>query len=104
MLIKNLSTVYVFREELAEDVYVGTEKVDVYSHTVRASVQPAENRITAETYGERVYSMYALYCFLGEDIGEEHKLSFTNAEKPTHKVVSVKRHHTHKVLMAEVIS
>ena len=43
-----------------ESGYVGTKTVWAYSHTVQCNVQPAENKLTAEIYGVRVYDMYSL--------------------------------------------
>ena len=102
-LRKNLVPVFVFEEQERESGYVGTEIADVYVRTVNAIVQPANSSITAETYGERISNMLTVYCPVLAEIDENCKLSFSNGEAPTHKIVSVKRYQNQKVILAEAV-
>lgn len=104
LIRKDLKPVYVFAAQEQESGYVGTKTVWAYSHTVQCNVQPAENKLTAEIYGVRVYDMYSLICGLSDALSEGQRVSFGSVEKPTHRIVSVKRYGMHKVLLAEVIS
>ena len=103
LLLKNLVKVYVFSSEENEDVYVGTETVDVYSHTIDAVVQPADSRKTAEVYGERTSNMFSILCHKSTVLNADFKVSFKGTDKPTHKIVSEKEYSSHKVLIAEAV-
>lgn len=100
-LKRDLKPVYVFVKSEVDSGYVGKKVVDNYSHTVYANIQPADSKITVESYGERAYNMVSIMCDISQDIS--HKISLTDIEKPTHKVVSVKEYTNHKVILAEVI-
>ena len=100
-LIKDLKTVYVFGKREVDSGYVGTKIEDVYSHSVKCNVQPADSKITSEIYGERVCNMFSIMCGKNDEIG--YKISFDSKEKPTHKVISEKVYTTHKVVLAEAI-
>lgn len=101
LLVKNFVSVHVFVSEERRDVYVGTEITDVYSHTIKAVVQPADSRKTAEVYGERTNNMFSIYCDKTAVLNTECKVSFGNPDKPTHKIISEKQFSNHKVLIAE---
>lgn len=103
LLRKNLVPVYVFEEQERESGYVGTEIADVFTGKVQAIVQPANSSITAETYGERIGNMVTVYCPVWAEIDESCKVSFSNGEAPTHKIVSVKRYQNQKVILAEAV-
>lgn len=100
-LKRDLKPVYVFVKSEVDSGYVGKKIVDNYSHTVYANIQPADSKITVESYGERAYNMVSIMCDISQDIS--HKISLVGTEKPTHKVISVKEYSNHKVILAEVI-
>lgn len=100
-LKRDLKPVYVFAKSEVDSGYVGKKVVDNYSHKVYANIQPADSKITVESYGERAYNMVSIMCSSAYDIS--YKISLTDTEKPTHKVVSVKEYTNHKVILAEVI-
>ena len=100
-LKKDLKPVYVFVKSEVDSGYVGKKVVDNYSHMVYANIQPADSKITVESYGERAYNMVSIMCDISQNIS--YKISLANKEKPTHKVISVKEYTNHKVILAEVI-
>lgn len=105
MLRKHLMPVHVFNLIKHDDVYVGTEMVPEFSRTVNANVQPAERKVIAEAYGERVYNMLSVIATISAEIDEKNELSFGAGQEtqPTHKVVSVKRYTDHCVILAEKV-
>ena len=105
MLRKHLMPVHVFNLIKHDDIYVGTEMVPEYSHTIKANVQPAESKVTVEAYGERVYNMLSVIAPISATISEKNELSFGMGQdtQPTHKVVSVKRYTDHCVILAEKV-
>lgn len=98
---RDLKDVYIFTAQVVDSGYVGTQANWIYSHTVKCDVQPAESSITAQIYGDRVYTMYSVICPLGA-ISDDYKLSFTGQDKAEYKVVSVKNYLDHTVVLAEV--
>lgn len=108
LLQKDLKNVYIFGQQAVNedspDFYPGQEAEDVYTHTIRCNVQPAESRITVEVYGVKVYSMYSLICEPACNIPDNARISFVGKDKPTHKIASIKEYGTHKVLLVEVIT
>lgn len=98
---KYLRDVHVFTRQTIESGYVGTETKWVYHNTIKCDVQPAESKITAQIYGDKVYDMYSVICPLGA-IGNDHKISFASRDKAEYKVVSVKNYLDHTVVLAEV--
>ena len=105
LLIKDLKPVHVFKMVKSSGVYVGTEMVAEYSHTIKANIQPAESKITAEVYGERVHNMFTVLCPAGVQICDKDKVSLAEDKQtePTHKIVSVKRYSDHSVLLVEAM-
>lgn len=103
LLRKNLKTVYIFRQREDDSGYVGTKATYSPSHTEFCNIQPSTNKLMAEVYGERVFSMFTLLCSLDSNINEGDRLSFDGFSKPSHKVVSVMLYTTHKTILAEVI-
>ena len=101
LLKRGLKPVHVFKSETVDSGYVGTETVDLYSHTAMCRVSPDENRITSEMYGERANNMLSIIC--GKNAAIDYKLSFTDREKPEYKVVSKKEYTDHTVILAEAI-
>ena len=105
LLMKDLKPVHVFKMVKRSGIYVGTETVAEYSHTIKANIQPAESKITAEVYGERVHNMFTVLCSAGAQICDKDKVSLAedNQTAPTHKIVSAKRYSDHSVLLVEAI-
>ena len=101
LLKKSLRNVYTFAKETVDSGYVGTKETYVYRKTVKCNVQPAENKITSEIYGERVYSMYRL--IYGNNCTLCDAVSFTGRKEPTHKIITVEKYSDHIVALAEVI-
>lgn len=101
LLKRGLKPVHVFKSETVDSGYVGTESVDLYSHTVMCRVSPGENKVTSEIYGERANNMLNIIC--GKNAAIDYKLSFTCKEQPEYKVVSKKEYTDHTVILAEVI-
>ncbi len=102
-LRKDLKEVFVFYNHEKESSYVGTETVPMFSHKIKAVVQPAANKLNAEIYGERVHSMYRLICDSKQEISENCLISFHTAVSPQYKIISVMRYTAHSVILAEVI-
>lgn len=90
-------------DEDSPDFYPGQQPEWTYARTVRGNVQPAENRLTAEIYGERVHDMLSVILLPGSGIHEGMRLSFSGAEKADYKTVSVKEYSTHTVILAEKV-
>lgn len=98
---RDLKDVYIFTSQTVDSGYVGTQTNWIYSHTIKCDVQPGENKITAQIYGDRVYNMYIVICQLGA-ISECCKLSFSGDDQAEYQVVSVKDYLDHTVVLAEV--
>lgn len=105
LIRKRLMPVHIFVLVERDDGYVGTETVPEFSRTVNANVQPAESKVTAEVYGERVCNMLSVIAPAGAQIDERNELSFGNGQEfaPTHKVISVKHYSDHSVILAEKV-
>ena len=100
---RNLKPVYVFCPKETDSGYVGTKTEYVPSHKIWCVISPAENKITAEIYGKRVYDMISLMCDTKEDIQGAHRLSLDGFSTPEYKIVSVKKYSVHTEVLAEVI-
>ena len=103
LLQRDLRPVYVFENREQESDYVGTETVPVYVRTVSANVQPAENKITAEAFGQSVYDMMRIICPKDSGIGELCTVSFTDTEQPTHEVTSVSCCRDHMIVLVKKV-
>lgn len=101
LMQKDLKPVHLFAAQEVESGYVGTVTKWNYTDTVQCNIQPADNKITAEVYGERVYNMISLLCPLDCGITEAVRLSPTSKEAPDYKVVSIKTYITHIAVLAE---
>lgn len=89
--------------EDSPDFYPGQQPEWTYTRTVRGNVQPAENKLTAEMYGERVHDMLSVILPLGSGICEGVRISFSGTQKADYKAVSVKEYNTHTVILAEKV-
>ena len=98
---RGLKTVYVFKRVETESDYVGTENKYVPCRPIKCNVQPAENKITVEMYGEKVYCMCTLICDIDCDVGDA--VSFERGGAPTHKIISLSTYSTHKKAIAEIM-
>lgn len=107
LMEKDLKDIYLFEmqqpDEDSPDFYPGQQPEWSYARTVRGNVQPAENKLTAEMYGERVHDMLSVILPLGSGICEGVRISFSGTQKADYKAVSVKEYNTHTVILAEKV-
>lgn len=103
LLEKDLKNVYFFEKESIDSGYVGTEGKYVYKRQIKCNVQPAENKITSEIYGERVHKLVKL-IFKGYKANAYDAISFKNEYcEPSHKIIAVDEYSDYFVALAEVI-
>lgn len=101
LLQKGLKPVHVFKREIIDTGYVGTESIDLYSHTVMCRIYPGENKITSEMYGQRAVNMLNIICAKSAEIN--YKISFKCKEQPEYAVISKKEYTDHITILAEAI-
>lgn len=101
---RDLKEVYLFTPETVESGYVGTITKWTYTETVKCDVQPADNKIEAEVYGERVYNMLSILCLPDCGMSEDIRLSINSKAAPEYKVVSIKPYSDHLVVLAEKLA
>lgn len=101
---RDLRDVYLFESETVESGYVGTTEQWNHTDTVRGCVRVAENKITAEIYGERVQNMLSVLCLPNCGITENTRLSLSDRTSPAYKVVSIKPYYDHTVILAEKLT
>lgn len=66
---------------------------------IRGIARPAEDRLTAEIYGERVAEMISIVT---QDAVENGCFAaFDQEEAPTHRIISVKSYTRHNLALAE---
>lgn len=95
-----LKTVPVYVRKTVDSGYVGTESKYIHSADVRCSLHPADGKISAEIYGERVYSMIKMICPVS---AAEFDGAAIDSGEMTHKVVSRVKHTDHQIVILEAI-
>ena len=82
--------------------YVGVETVWDEVSAIHADVQPAENSLLAEEYGERVKNMLTLYTDKNANVQAGYgAFSLRENGDPAYKVVQVSRYESHIVAVVE---
>ena len=107
LMEKDLKDIYLFEmqqpDEDSPDFYPGQQPEWSYARTVRGNVQPAENKLTAEMYGERVHNMFSVLLLPGSGVYEGMRMSFSGTQKADYKEVSVKEYSSHSVILTEKV-
>ena len=102
LLRKDLRKAYLFSKSKSDrksvyDTGIKYENIGC----ILCNVQPINNEIKAQAYGERIFNMLSLVCEKNQDIKECFAISFGNEEKPEYKVVSVMEYKNHNVVTVE---
>ena len=102
LLRKDLKKVYLFSKSKSDrkSVYDTGIKYENIGCTL-CNVQPINNEIKAQTYGERIFNMLSLIFEKHQDVKECFAISFKDEEKPEYKVVSVMEYINHNVITVE---
>lgn len=80
--------------------YVGTTATPVYKSSFKGDIQPLNDKMSAEIYGERVKTMLNIYCPTMVEIKEGDILAI-NGGKEVYKIVSIMSYSSHMVVTVD---
>jgi mRNA-degrading endonuclease HigB of HigAB toxin-antitoxin module len=97
---KLLNDIEIHRKTAVKSDYIGTETRYVYISSLKADIQPADNKLSDKIYGENTDNLKNIFMPADTDIKNSDRIKISGEE---YEVISVMKYTSHIKAVARMI-